>query len=157
MKLFRIFRTPHFRPIFNNPTFKSKMTLDPNSLPPSVKTLADLIGTKKAIALSEYAKHRHIYIPKIFNPNSPLVEVIGRPAAFTLWKEYRGELITVANCNSVKAQALRAKRNANIVRAIGQGMSVKDACSTFSISRTRIFVLLSRHGVKLRDKTGRGV
>lgn len=140
------------------------LTIPEDRLPKSIAAIAALIGVEKAMILATNVKHRHFYIKKTFDPRSKLVALIGRPAAFTLYRHYAGELIHLGTGKAAKQQELRAKRHASIIRAAAKGTPIREICRKFSVSKTCVYAVLSRGRRKNRpvarncSKTqGRGV
>ncbi len=112
------------------------------SLPATVRTLAEVIGTELALRLVEscpHRKHRCAYIPATISDEHWIVKAVGREAADLLADTFGGELLTVANCAALR----REERNREIQDHLARGESVASMAQRFGLTTARVLQIIA--------------
>ena len=94
-------------------------------LPGALREIAELIGLPAALTLSRVYGGRRLYVPRRYDPEHPLVKLLGHQAAIRLIDNYGGlEHFDVP----MAASLTRELRN----RAIRRDRARGDSCSTLA-------------------------
>lgn len=100
-------------------------TPDIDLLPGLLREIAELIGVPAALTLSRAYGGRRIYVPRRYDPDHPLVKLLGHAEAIKLIDNYGGmEHFDVPLASSLA----RELRN----RAVRRDRRMGDSCSTLA-------------------------
>ncbi len=111
-------------------------------MPRSVRPLARVLGTRKAVYLIGQLPHIKagvagkqgrrvmLYVPKILPPEHRLIQILGAADAARLVDAFGGETLYPANCNDYE----RRDRNRQIVRLAGKGVSGAELAEKFGLT-----------------------
>lgn len=114
-------------------------------LPASVRELADVIGTERALFLigqlpkcvSKKSTHVILYVPTQarLTPDHRLVQILGWRDAVKLCQAFGGEILQPANC----AQLYRSFRDRSIYRLVTQdGMKLSEVAELFEMTERHV-------------------
>ena len=87
-------------------------------LPPLLRTIAEIIGLPATLTLVRAYGGTRLYVPNRFDPDHPIVKLIGHELAARFFTAYRGEQIDVPK-GEVAVKAARDRR-IRAARADGQ-------------------------------------
>lgn len=111
-------------------------------MPRSVRPLARVLGTRKAVYLIGQLPHIKagvegkqgrrvmLYVPKILPPDHRLIQILGAADAGRLVDAFGGETLYPANCNDYE----RRDRNRQIVRLAGKGVLGAELAEKFGLT-----------------------
>jgi hypothetical protein len=119
-----------------------------NSLPRTVRQLAEIIGEDAAVQLSGLACNRQLYVPHNMSASHPIAQAIGPSAAAELHRHYRGELVSLAE---------RAARRQAIAQAIAGGLPIHALTERFGITARRARQLIAKRRSEEGDDRAYGV
>lgn len=71
----------------------ANLSIESRYLPPILRDITELIGLPATLALVRHAGGTRLYVPVRFDPDHPLVKVLGHAAAVALIERHRGEYI----------------------------------------------------------------
>lgn len=118
-------------------------------LPESVKELADVIGTERALYLvgqlprcyvrdkrrpNATATHVILYVPKRLPPDHELVRILGWNDARRLADAFGGEILQPASC----AEIYRRFRDDTILRMVREGMKPAAVAALLEVSERHV-------------------
>lgn len=110
-------------------------------LPGILREIAELIGLPGAMTLARAYGGVRLYVPKRYDPDHPLVKLLGHAAAAKLIEQYGGgEHFDIP----LAANALRAVRNANIRRDRLMGATHRDLALRYAMTERTVRAILGR-------------
>ncbi|MGB9191630.1 MULTISPECIES: hypothetical protein [unclassified Acinetobacter] len=122
-------------------------------LPQNVRAIADCIGKDKALALVGQLKRTPqtkadgrtrlrcwLYIPKVPNPKSPLVQIIGWADACKLTQVFNGETISIESCRQMATDFLHR----SVREQFNEGIDIETLAVLFGMNPRSILKILIR-------------
>lgn len=92
----------------------ANLSIESRYLPPILRDITELIGLPATLALVRHAGGTRLYVPVRFDPDHPLVKVLGHAAAVALIERHRGEYIDLPKgeiaIKAARDQQIRADR-----------------------------------------------
>lgn len=93
----------------------ANLSIESRYLPPILRDITELIGLPATLALVRHAGGTRLYVPVRFDPDHPLVKVLGHAAAVALIERHRGEYIDLPKgeiaIKAARDQQIRADRH----------------------------------------------
>lgn len=115
-----------------------------DSLAPKLREIAEVIGIKAALTLSEHWPGVRLFVPETVTVEHPIALAIGISAAEKLAAHYASETITVP-----KAHAYRRRlRDAQILKEYRAGRSGRELALKYGMHENHVYALLAREQAK---------
>lgn len=133
------------------------------AFPESARLIADVIGPRATLALSETLTTRlhdktsdgsaSFYIPKTIPRGHWITSTVGLSASTKLCKEFGGELLSLPKCRAV----YKANRNQSVRDLHASGSTVTEIMERFSLSADTVKRILDparreRHAIRERER-----
>lgn len=109
-------------------------------LPESLREIVDLLGLGATMQLVNTHGGTRLFVPKQVKAQHHLANLLGMEQARRLSDHFGGESLTIPRM----ANAMRSKRNREIVRRYDGGDSVRILAHAYNLTDRQIYTILSR-------------
>lgn len=116
------------------------MQLAPESLPPSIQAVAEVVGLPATLRIVESYGGIRLWVPKTIGEDHELMQLIGRDQAMSLVSVFGGEVLSVPRC----ASAIRELRDEAIREARSAGEPVAKLARRHGLTERQVFTILQR-------------
>ncbi len=114
--------------------------IDVDDLPGILRDLVDLIGVTETMSIVEHYGGVRLYVPAKFDPEHPLIGVVGHKAAAALVEYAKGDSFDIPKADA----ALRAVRNRRIREQYQQSCKTqRDLALEYRLTDRQIRTILS--------------
>lgn len=103
----------------------------------SIDDVCACIGFSATVRLIEWYGGRNIYVPEVFDPDHPLVKLLGEPAMRALSQEFGSDTFWVPeDVWGQYSQAVRVQKA--VARLLQQGARIGEVAEALNMSRRQV-------------------